>query len=266
MFFNCELKRLRKLKSALLARYRCERVLAALPEQLNYRIDNCEEAAELKLAEENLETQKRIDAANRKKKLRTTTLVTAIISLAATLVVALLLSLTILPAALVVAGGTLVLTLIVHLIAKAIIKKSRAKNYNEILACEEALAYAQEAFELAKARIEEELNKQIAFYENLLNNPKTGINAKIKQFTVVHDDDKDFNTVCQIIWCFEHKYATSVKDAKQWIERSKHSQYVRFRLDQLTGLECIDQHDIESDATEGDDFSEEIPQTDAAQA
>ena len=266
MFFNCELKRLRKLKSALLARYRCERILATLPEQLDYRIENCEEAAELKLAEENLEAQKKIDAANKKKKLRTTTWITAIVSLAVTLLAALLLSLTLVPAALVVVGGTLVLTLIVHLIARAIIKKSRAKNHNEILACEEALACATEAFELAKARIEEELNKQIAFYENLLNNPQTGINAKIKQFTVVHDDDKDFNTVCQIIWCFEHKYATSVKDAKQWIARSKHSQYVRFRLEQLVDLDCIDQYDIESDATEGDDFSEELPQADAAEA
>ena len=267
MFFTCELKRLRQLKAALIARYRCEQILATLPNHKDYRIENCEENAALKEAEENLKFQKKIAAAKKKKKLRTTTLVTAIVSLVATALVAfLLLRLTLVPAALVIVGGTLVLTLIVHLIARAIIKKSRPKNHEAIAECEQALEYATEAFEAAKARIEEEIAKQIAFYENLLNNPSTGINAKIQKFTVVHDDDKDYNTVCQLIWCFEHKYASSVKEAKQWIERSKHSKFVRGRLNQLT-LGYADEYDIELDATEGnDDFYTEIPEADAAEA
>ena len=59
MFFMCELKRLRKLKASLLARYRCEHILATLPTQLSYRIDNCDEAAALKVAEENLANAKK---------------------------------------------------------------------------------------------------------------------------------------------------------------------------------------------------------------
>ena len=264
MFFMCELKRLRQLKTALLARYRCERMLATLPELMAYKIENCEEAAALKAAEENLKAAKNIDAANKKKRIRTATTVAAIISLVATVAAALLLSLTLVPAALVIVGGTLVVTLIVHLIAKSVIRKSRAKNYDEIVACEEALAYAKEEFECTKAKIEEQKEKQIAYYENLLNNPCTGILAAIKRSTVVHDDDKDYNTVCQLIWCFEQKYARSVQDAKQWLERAKQSKYVHHRLDQLV-LDPIDDYDIELDATDGDDFSEDVPVADAAE-
>ena len=259
MFFMCELKRLRKLKASLLARYRCEHILATLPTQLSYRIDNCDEAAALKVAEENLANAKKIDAENRKKRLKKATITAAIISLVAMVVVALLLSLTLVPAALVVVGGTALVTLFVHLIAKAVIKKRPAKNAVQIMACEEALTYAQEAFEIAKAQIEEDIARQIAFYENLLNNPYTGINAMIKNNPVVHDEDKDFNTVSQIIWCFEHKFARSVKEAKQWIERSKHCKYVRNRLDQIK-LNPNDEKEVEINATEGDDFSAEIPQ------
>lgn len=265
MFFMCELKRLRKLKAALLARYRCEHVLATLPTLLEHKIETCDEAAALKEAEENLANAQQIDIENKKARIKTTTLVTAIISLAATIAAALLLSLSTLPAVLLVVGGTIVLTLIVHLIAKAVINKSRAKNSNQILACEEELALAAEAFEAAKVRIEEEIQMQIAFYENLLNNPCTGINAGIQKFTVVHDEDKDYNTVCQIIWCFEHKYARSVKEAKQWIARSKHSKYVRNRLDQLS-FDPQDDQVVADDATEGDDFSEEIPATTEAES
>ena len=260
MFFCCELRKLRKLKNALLARYRCEQVLASLPDQLAYKIENCDEAVALKVAQENLENEKRIDAANKKKKLKIATIVTAIVSLVVTAVVAfLLLALKILPALLVVVGGTAVLTLVVHLIAKAIIKKSRAKNYLEIAACEDALALALADYEVAKAAIEAEYQARIAFYENLLNNPVTGINAAIKNFTVVHDDDKNYNTVCQIIWCFEHKYAYSVKEAKQWIARSKHSKYVRQRLNEMS-VAPQDEKDIETDANEGQDFSANLPQ------
>lgn len=263
MFFMCELKKLRKLKALLLSRYRSEQILASLPDQLGYRIEKSEEAAAVKLAEENLETEKKIDVANRKKRLKTTTIVTAIVSLVATLAVALVLALSPAFIALVVAGGTLLLTLVIHLIAKSIIKKSHAKNHAEIFACEEALAQAKDNFEVAKVRIELEINQQIDFYENLLNNPETGIIARINNSTIVHDDDKDYNTVCQIIWCFEHKYACSIKEAKQWIARAKHSKYVRGKLIQLS-LGSKDEHDIEINATEGQEFPEEIPQANIA--
>ena len=256
MFFMCELKKLRRLKDCLLARFRCENLLATLPGQLDSRIENCDEAAALKIAEENLELAKAIDAENRKKRIRKATTTAGIVSLIATLVVALLLSLTTLLTVLVVVGGTVVLTLIVHLIAKSAIKKSRAKNESDILECEEALALATEAFEAAKIRIEEELQNQIAHYENLLN----PLNTMIQKNNVVHDVDKNYNTVCQIIWCFEHKYACSVIGAKKWIARANHSKYVRSRLDQLT-LVPQDEEDIDRDATEGKDYSEEIPQT-----
>ncbi len=261
MFFICELRKLRQLKAALLARFRCEKVLEALPGQLDARIEGCEELAALKVAEENLEIQKKIDAENRKKRIRKATFVAGIISLVVSIVVALLLSLSTLPTVFIIVGGTAVLTLIVHLIAKAIIKKSRAKNADEILACEEELALATEAFEAAKIRIEEELQNEIAHYEDLLSK----LNTMIKKNTVVHNSDKNYNTVCQIIWCFEHKYAYSVKDAKQWIARANHSKYVRARLDQLS-LEPQDETDIDLDATEGQDYSEEIPVATEAEA
>ena len=261
MFFICELRKLRQLKTALLSRFRCEKILANLPSQLEPRIEGCEELAALKLAEENLENQKKIDAENRKKRLRKATIIAGVVSLVVSIIVALLLSMTALPTILVVVGGTAVLTLIVHLIAKSVIKKSRAKNADAILACEEELALATEAFEAAKIRIEEELQAEIAHYEDLLGK----LNTMIKKNTVVHDSDKNYNTVCQIIWCFEHKYAYSVKDAKQWIARANHSKYVRARLDELN-LAPQDEADIDLDATEGKDYSEEIPETTEAEA
>ena len=256
MFFWCELKKLRLLKTALLARYRCEKHLAALPGQLEFRIANCDEAAALKVAEENLENAKKIDAANRKKRVRRATFVTAVVSLLATVATSLVLSLPIVTTAIVVAGGTLALTLIVHLIAKSVLKNGRARNEADILACEEELASATAAFEAAKAAIEQEIQDEIAFYESLLKD----INTAIQKNTVVHDADKNYNTVCQIIWCFEHKYARSVKDAKQWIARANHSKYVRARLDELQ-FAPQDEQDVELDATEGQDYSEEIPET-----
>ena len=261
MFFWCELKKLRKLKAALLARYRCEKHLAAIPGQLDFRIANCDEAAALKVAEENLENAKRIDAANRKKRVRRATFVTAVVALLATVATSLLLSLSALIAAIVIAGGTLVLTLIVHLIAKSVVKNGRARNEADILACEEELALATATFEAAKAIIEQELQDEIAFYESLLKD----INTAIQKNPVVHDCDKNYNTVCQIIWCIEHKYARSVKEAKQWIARANHSKYVRARLDEINLNEQDDQ-DVEIDATEGQDYSEEIPETTEAEA
>ena len=261
MFFACELKKLRQLKDVLLARFRAEKILADLPAQLEPRIEACEELAALKLAEENLETQKKIDAENRKKSVRRATWWAFFLSLIASAVVAFLLGLTALPLALVVAGGTIVLTIIIHLIAKASAKNRRAKNADEILACEQELALAAEAFEAAKVRIEEELQTEIALYEGIL----IALNAMIKKSTVVHDSDKNYNTVCQLIWCFEHKYAYTVKDAKQWIARANHSKYVRAKLDQLN-LAPQDDADIDIDATEGNDYSEEIPQATEAEA
>ena len=259
MFFICELRKLRQLKESLLARFRCEKLLATLPDQLEPRIENCDEAATLKLAEENLENAKKADAENRKKSLRKATIIGAIISLIASVVVALLVSS--LPLVAVVIGGTVILTLIVHLIAKSIIRKSHAKNADEILTCEEALVLATEAFEAAKVRIETELQEEIALYESIL----LALNAVIKKNTVVHDADKNYNTVCQIIWCFEHKYAYSVAGAKQWIARANHSKYVRARLDEIK-LAPQDDAEIDLNATEGNDYSEEIPQTTEAEA
>lgn len=259
MFFICELRKLRQLKESLLARFRCEKLLATLPDQLEPRIDNCPELAAMKLAEENLEAQKKIDVENRKKRLRKATVIGAIISLIVSIVVALLISS--LPLVAVVVGGTVILTLIVHLIAKSIIRKSRAKNAEEILACEEALVLATEAFETAKIMIEAQLQEEIAHYENILRI----LNAMIQKNTVVHDADKNYNTVCQIIWCFEHKYACSVVSAKQWIARANHSKYVRARLDEIK-LAPQDDAEIDLNATEGNDYSEEIPQSNVAEA
>lgn len=259
MFFMCELKKLRHLKASLLSRFRCEKLLATLPGQLEPRIENCPELAALKMAEENLETQKKIDVENRKKRLRKATVIGAIISLIVSIVVALLISS--LPLVAVVIGGTVILTLIVHLIAKSIIRKSRAKNADEILACEEALVLATEEFETAKIMIEAQLQEEIAHYENILRI----LNAMIKKNTVVHDADKNYNTVCQIIWCFEHKYARSVIAAKQWIARANHSKYVRARLDEVK-FAPQDDAEIDLNATEGNDYSEEIPQSNVAEA
>ena len=259
MFFLFELKRLRQLRNALLCRYQHEKALAALPAQLESRIAACEELAAIKVAEENLENEKRWDAQNRKKRLKNTTVVAVIISLVATLAAAFLLSLTIIPAAITVVCGTLILTLLVHLIAKSAIKNGRAKNQAKILACEEAITLAKENFEAAKARIEAEIEAEIAYHDDLLNNPVTGINVMIQNSNVVHDADKNYKTVYQIIWCFEHKYAFSVKEAKQWIERAKHSRYVRQRLNQLDLAPC-DEQSIETNANEGKDFSTEIPE------
>ena len=261
MFFTCELKKLRQLKAALLARFRCEKILANLPGQLEPRIEACEELAALKVAEENLEIQKKIDVENRKMRLRRATWIGGIISLVVSVVVALLLSLTALPTALIIVGGTAILTLVVHLIAKSSIKKGPAKNADAIAACEEELAFATVAFEAAKVLIEEALQEEIAHYEDI----QEKLNAMIQANTVVHDSDKNYNTVCQIIWCFEHKYAYSVKEAKQWIARANHSKYVRARLDEIK-LAPQDEKDVDLDATEGKDYSEEIPETTEAEA
>ena len=261
MFFNCELRKLRHLKACLVARTRCKKILAALPGQLDSRIENCDELAALKAAEENLEIQKKLDIENRKKRLRKATTVAGILSLIASIAVALLLALSTLPTILIVVGGTFVLTLIIRLIAKGIIKKSRAKNADEILACEEELALAQEAFEAAKARIEAELQEEIDFYEKLLNK----LVKMIRKNTVVHNSDKNYNTVCQLIWCLEHKYAHNIIEAKQWIARAKHSKYVRGKLDQIA-LNPQDEAEIDLNATEGKDYSAEIPQATEAEA
>lgn len=254
MFFLFELKRLRQLRNALLCRYQHEKALAALPAQLESRIAACEELAAIKVAEENLENEKRWDAQNRKKRLKNTTVVAVIISLVATLAAAFLLSLTIIPAAITVVCGTLILTLLVHLIAKSAIKNGRAKNQAKILACEEAITLAKEDFEAAKARIEAEIEAEIAYHDDILNNPVTGINVMIQNSNVVHDADKNYKTVYQIIWCFEHKYAFSVKEAKQWIERAKHSRYVRQRLNQLDLAPCNEQS-IDANAGAEKDFT-----------
>lgn len=254
MFFLFELKRLRQLRNALLCRYQHEKALAALPAQLEARIAACEELAAIKVAEENLENEKRWDAQNRKKRLKNTTVVAVIISLVATLAAAFLLSLTIIPAAITVVCGTLILTLLVHLIAKSAIKNGRAKNQAKILACEEAITLAKENFEAAKARIEAEIEAEIAYHDDILNNPVTGINVMIQNSNVVHDADKNYKTVYQIIWCFEHKYAFSVKEAKQWIERAKHSRYVRQRLNQLDLAPC-DEQSIDANAGAEKDFA-----------
>lgn len=254
MFFICELRKLRQLKESLLARFRCEKILADLPSQLEPRIEACEELAALTLAEENLQLQKKINFENKKKRICRATWIAFFISLVVSAVVALLLGGEILTTALIAAGATLVLTLIVHLIAKACIKKSRPKNAEELAACEEELARATEAFEAAKLRIEEEIQTEIALYKGILE----ALGKVIQKNTVVHDCDKNYNTVCQLIWCFEHKYAYSVKEAKQWIARANHSKYVRARLNELP-LAPQDDADIELDATEGKDYSEEIP-------
>ncbi|MBE6699691.1 MAG: hypothetical protein E7584_05590 [Ruminococcaceae bacterium] len=261
MFFICELKKLRQLKASLLARFRCEKILATLPGQLDSRIENCDEAAALKLAEENLENAKKADAANRKKRIRKATVVAGIISLIVTIAIALLLALSTLPTVLVIVGGTLLLTLIVHLIAKSAIKNGGKRTQAEIYTCEEELALATEAFEAAKVRIEAELQEEIDHYKSILNK----LNTMIKKNTVVHDSDKNYNTVCQIIWCLERKYAYGVVGAKQWIARANHSKYVRARLDEIQ-FAPQDEADIDIDATEGNDYSEEIPQTTEAEA
>ncbi len=254
MFFLFELKRLRQLRNALLCRYQHEKALAALPAQLESRIAACEELAAIKVAEENLENEKSWDAQNRKKRLKNTTVVAVIISLVATLAAAFLLSLTIIPAAITVVCGTLILTLLVHLIAKSAIKNGRAKNQAKILACEEAITLAKENFEAAKARIEAEIEAEIAYHDDILNNPVTGINVMIQNSNVVHDADKNYKTVYQIIWCFEHKYAFSVKEAKQWIEHAKYSRYMRQRLNQLDLAPCNEQS-IDANAGAEKDFA-----------
>ncbi len=262
MFFICELKKLRQLKESLLARFRCEKNLADLPNQIEPRIEACEELAALRLAEENLELQKKIDVQNRKKRIRRATWTAFFISLIVSAVVTVLLGfITILPTALIIAGATLVLTLIVHLIAKSCIKKGRAKNAAEIAACEEELACATEAFEAAKIRIEEEVQTEIALYKGVL----AALEIVIKKNDLLHDCDKNYNTVCQIIWCFEHKYAYCIKDAKQWIARANHSKYVRTRLEELK-LNPQDAADVDIDAADGNDCFDELPQTTEAEA
>ena len=258
MFFICELKKLRKLKNALLARHRCEQVLAALPDQLEYKIANCKEVAEIKAAQEKLNKAKELDAFTRRKNLANATLLAAIISLIVTAAVSFVLALQLLPAIVVVLGGTALVTLLVHLIAKAKIKKKPAKNQLEIDTCEQALAQAKADYEVAKALLTAEYQARVAFYENLLNNPSTGINAVIKRNPVVHDDDKNYNTVSQIIWCFEHKYARSVKEAKKWIATSKHDRYVRERLVEINDAAQREKI-VACNAKEGAIYTEKLP-------
>ena len=259
MFFICELKKLRKLKNALLARHRCEQVLAALPDQLEYKIANCKEVAEIKAAQEKLNKAKELDAFTRRKNLANATLLAAIISLIVTAAVSfLVLALQLLPAIVVVLGGTALVTLLVHLIAKAKIKKRPAKNQLEIDTCEQALAQAKADYEVAKALLTAEYQARVAFYENLLNNPSTGIIAAIKRNPVVHDDDKNYNTVSQIIWCFEHKYARSVKEAKKWIATSKHDRYVRERLVEINDAAQREKI-VACNAKEGAIYTEKLP-------
>ena len=95
-------------------------------EKIYYGILGGKNEEALKAAEENLEIQKKLDIENRKKRLRKATTVAGILSLIASIAVALLLALSTLPTILIVVGGTFVLTLIIRLIAKGIIKKSRA--------------------------------------------------------------------------------------------------------------------------------------------
>ncbi len=259
MFLMCELKRLHRLKAALLAHYRCEKILANLPGQLEPRIEACEELAALKLAEENLEAQKNIDAKDKKKRIRRATWIAGIISLVVSAVVALLLSLTILPTALIIAGGTAIPTLNIHLIAKSIIKKSPAKNADEITACEEELAIAIVAFEAVKIIIEEHLQEEIAHYENVLS----VLNTMIEMSTIVPPADKNYNTVCQIIWCLEHKYAFSVKGARQWVTLANLKKQVRAKLNEAPP--APQEEDVNLDATQDIDSFEELLQTTEAE-
>ena len=226
MFFACELKKLRRLKSALLAQYRCEKILANLSKELEPRIDACEELAELKLAEENLEVQKNIDIEDKKKSVRRVTWIVGIIALLASATISLLLSLTLIPTALIIVVGTFIPTLIANLIAKSVIKKKPAKNADEIAACEEEYAIAMVAFEAAKIIIEDQLQVEIAYYENILKI----LGSMIQMNTVVPDSDKNYNTVCQIIWCLEHKYAFSVKGARQWVTLANFKKQVRAKI------------------------------------
>ena len=259
MFFICELKKLRKLKNALLARHRCEQVLAALPDQLEYKIANCKEVAEIKAAQEKLNKAKELDAFTRRKNLANATLLAAIISLIVTAAVYFIFLFQQFPAGIVlVLGGTALVTLLVHLIAKAKIKKRPAKNQLEIDTCEQALAQAKADYEVAKALLTAEYQARVAFYENLLNNPSTGIIAAIKRNPVVHDDDKNYNTVSQIIWCFEHKYARSVKEAKKWIATSKHDRYVRERLVEINDAAQREKI-VACNAKEGAIYTEKLP-------
>ena len=248
MFFVCELKKLRRLKAALLAQYRCEKILANLPNQLEPRIEECEELAALKIAEENLETQKKIDAKSRKKQLRRATWIAGIISLVVSVIVTLLLSLTTIPAVLTVVGATFVLTLIARLIAKAKIKKRPAKNAEELAKCEDDYAIALVDFEAAKIIIEDHLQEEIAYYENVLN----VLNAIIKLSSVVPESDKNYNTVCQLIWCFEHKHAYCVKEARTWIACANYNKRVRQQLAECGSLpqddEPVNLEEVEAEA------------------
>ena len=248
MFFVCELKKLRRLRSELLAQYRCEKILANLPCQLEPRIEACEELAALKIAEENLAAQKKIDADDKKKQLRRATWIAGIISLVVSVIVTLLLSLTTIPAVLTVVGATFVLTLIARLIAKAKIKKRPAKNAEEIAKCEDDYAIAIVDFEAAKIIIEDQLQVEITYYQNVLN----VLNAMIELNSVVPESDKNYNTVCQIIWCFEHKHAYCVKEARTWIECTNHNKRVRQKLAECGSLpqddEPVNLEDIEAEA------------------
>ena len=248
MFFVCELKKLRRLRSELLAQYRCEKILANLPGQLEPRIEACEELAALKIAEENLAAQKKIDADDKKKQLRRATWIAGIISLVVSVIVTLLLSLTTIPAVLTVVGATFVLTLIARLIAKAKIKKRPAKNAEEIAKCEDDYAIALVDFEAAKIIIEDQLQVEIAYYQNVLN----VLNAMIELNSVVPESDKNYNTVCQIIWCFEHKHAYCVKEARTWIECANHNKRVRQKLAECGSLpqedEPVNLEEVEAEA------------------
>ena len=226
MFFTCELRKLRRLKSALLAKYRCEKILSALPDELEPRIEAAEELTALKLAEENLEAQKNIDIKNKKKSIGRVTWTVGIIALIASAAISLLLSLPLIPTALIIVCGTFIPTLIANLIAKSVIKKKPAKNADEIATCEQEFAIAMIAFEAAKIIIEDQLQVEIAYYENVLK----VLGAMIQMSTVVADEDKNYNTVCQIIWCFEHKHAYTVREAKRWIACANHNKRVREKL------------------------------------
>ena len=248
MFFTCELRKLRRLKSALLAKYRCEKILSALPDELDPRIEAAEELTALKLAEENLEAQKNIDTKNKKKSIGRVTWTVGIIALIASAAISLLLSLTLIPTALIIVCGTFIPTLIANLIAKSVIKKKPAKNADEIVACEQEFAIAMVAFEAAKIIIEDQLQVEIAYYENVLRI----LTTMIQMNTVVSDDDKNYNTVCQIIWCFEHKHAYTVREAKLWIACANHNKRIHEKLEACAAIpqndESINLEEIEAEA------------------
>ncbi|MBE6699692.1 MAG: hypothetical protein E7584_05595 [Ruminococcaceae bacterium] len=121
--------------------------------------------------------------------------------------------------------------LVIYIIMRSIISKSNPPKTSMVRLCENAYKKAKAAYENIKPEIKKEVEEELECCKEILADQN--IKNQIKNSTILHDSDKNLPTVAKIIWCFEKKYASSVKEAKQWLVRTENNQTVQQQLNAL---------------------------------